>query len=562
MGDGFTILTCKSKSTRNPLYKWTFGSENCSINEFCFSPCGSMLAIVSQDGFLRVFHYDTMELLGIARSYFGGFLCVCWSPDGKYIVVGGEDDLVTVWSLHDRRVVARGQGHRSWVSVVAFDPFTSFSTWDGPDFSDDENPVGDGFNSRYTNDSHRNSDVDRESIPVSGKRPKSGSVRDSLAPDKLGTCYRLGSVGQDTQICLWDITEDVLRQSYEIRQRLSSHDPQPIVNGEVASSNPVVNDVKATGTSLGAKVDSVDGSCNSKTSSNNSKSSGKYTTANSTSGSDSGRNSVNDTSKHSNSTNPNKTSSNNAKNVMAISVNTVGNSVDTVKTENSNDVGPSKSSSSNSKTDSGLTAFNSITQRLSNFSFGNDKKSSDGHNGNKKSFTFSKSTGNHVNSSGSGTSGNTASDNNASSTSVKNSKNISSNVVPSFDPMKLIGSAACPRFDECPLLEPLVCKKIAHERLTALIFREDCFLTACQDGFIYTWARPGFSADLYYSKVIVYSRNFKLYADLYNILLLHYRIYPNIMSQIVPVERQAEQLFNYRFMCVTNRATFHKYEFC
>jgi len=63
--------------------------------------------------------------------------------------------------------------------------------------------------------------------------------------------------------------------------------------------------------------------------------------------------------------------------------------------------------------------------------------------------------------------------------------------VSSFDPMQLIGTPACPRFDECPLLEPLVCKKIAHERLTALIFREDCFLTACQDGFIYTWARPG-----------------------------------------------------------------------
>ena len=59
-----------------------------------------------------------------------------------------------------------------------------------------------------------------------------------------------------------------------------------------------------------------------------------------------------------------------------------------------------------------------------------------------------------------------------------------------YDPIKLIGSPACPRFDECPVLEPLVCKKIAHERLTALIFREDCFLTACQDGIIYTWARP------------------------------------------------------------------------
>lgn len=61
-----------------------------------------------------------------------------------------------------------------------------------------------------------------------------------------------------------------------------------------------------------------------------------------------------------------------------------------------------------------------------------------------------------------------------------------------FDPIKLLGSAACPRFNECPVLEPLICKKIAHERLTALIFREDCFLTACQDGIIYTWARPPF----------------------------------------------------------------------
>jgi hypothetical protein len=57
--------------------------------------------------------------------------------------------------------------------------------------------------------------------------------------------------------------------------------------------------------------------------------------------------------------------------------------------------------------------------------------------------------------------------------------------------MRLIGTGACPRFDECPVLEPLICKKIAHERLTALIFREDCFVTACQDGYVYTWARPG-----------------------------------------------------------------------
>ena len=36
----------------------------------------------------------------------------------QYIVTGGEDDLVTVYSFHERRVVVRGQGHRSWVTVV------------------------------------------------------------------------------------------------------------------------------------------------------------------------------------------------------------------------------------------------------------------------------------------------------------------------------------------------------------------------------------------------------------------------------------------------------------
>lgn len=236
VGDGYTILTCKSKSTRNPLYKWVFSTNNCCINELCFSPCGSNLALVSQDGFLRVFHYDTMELLGIARSYFGGFLCVCWSPDGKYIVVGGEDDLVTVWSLHERRVVARGQGHRSWVSVVAFDPYTtSYTNWDGGDFSDDENQLNEYTatrEERFSGDSTANGGFegfDKNSTPLHAPRvrPHSASFRSdassaALAPDKLAISYRLGSVSQDTQICLWDITEDVLRHPLTMRQRVNS----------------------------------------------------------------------------------------------------------------------------------------------------------------------------------------------------------------------------------------------------------------------------------------------------------------------------------------------------
>uniref|UniRef100_A0A8C5SI26 DM1 locus, WD repeat containing n=1 Tax=Laticauda laticaudata TaxID=8630 RepID=A0A8C5SI26_LATLA len=67
------------------------------------------------------------------------------------------------------------------------------------------------------------------------------------------------------------------------------------------------------------------------------------------------------------------------------------------------------------------------------------------------------------------------------------------NVVPKskLDTAKVLGTALCPRIHEVPLLEPLVCKKIAHERLTVLLFLEDCIITACQEGLICTWARPG-----------------------------------------------------------------------
>ena len=55
-------------------------------------------------------------------SYFGGVRCIDWSADGRYLLAGGEDDCVTVWSLEEQRQVARCSGHSSWVSAVRFIP--------------------------------------------------------------------------------------------------------------------------------------------------------------------------------------------------------------------------------------------------------------------------------------------------------------------------------------------------------------------------------------------------------------------------------------------------------
>nr|XP_027203124.1 WD repeat-containing protein 20-like [Dermatophagoides pteronyssinus] len=231
-GDGFQIFTCKTRQPRNPIFRWSIGSNQSAINEFSFSPCGKYLAIVSQDGFLRVFYYDQMDLIGRMRSYFGGLLCVGWSPDSKFIVTGGEDDLITVWSLQDKRVIARGQGHKSWINSVRFDPFMTDaknSNYHNDDDDDDEengedyvndNDNGDGndqqFKRKDLNEIHP-----RHHSVIQSSTATTKSTNDT-AELRLFTNYRIGSVGQDTQICLWDLTDDIIRQSTVIKSRSRS----------------------------------------------------------------------------------------------------------------------------------------------------------------------------------------------------------------------------------------------------------------------------------------------------------------------------------------------------
>lgn len=121
-----TRLTVKksvqSKNQKaNPVSYWQVSSSK--INAFEFSPDRRHFAVVSEDGSFRIIDFLQEKLLHHYMSYYGGMMCVCWSPDGRYIVTGGQDDLVSIWSLEDRMLVARCQGHNSWVTGVQFDPW-------------------------------------------------------------------------------------------------------------------------------------------------------------------------------------------------------------------------------------------------------------------------------------------------------------------------------------------------------------------------------------------------------------------------------------------------------
>ncbi|TPX45366.1 hypothetical protein SeMB42_g04028, partial [Synchytrium endobioticum] len=159
---GFYVSKPPKTHKYNPLAFWQVGKK--PITALSFSPDLQHVAIVSMDGCLRVIDYEAERLYDTYKSYFGGLTSVAWSPDGKFILTGGQDDLVTIWQFRGR-IVARCQGHQSWVSAVAFDPYRC---------------------------------TDRS--------------------------YRFASVGDDGRICLWDFSVSSLHRPRGVTMRRSRVD--------------------------------------------------------------------------------------------------------------------------------------------------------------------------------------------------------------------------------------------------------------------------------------------------------------------------------------------------
>ncbi|KAF5357826.1 hypothetical protein D9756_001386 [Leucocoprinus leucothites] len=109
----------KEKVVKNPVSHWRISRK--AVVDFVFSPDVKYVAAISEDGCLRIIDALAEQLVDCYASYFGALTSVAWSPDGRFVVTGGQDDLITIFSPWEQRVVARCQGHSSFVSGVAFD---------------------------------------------------------------------------------------------------------------------------------------------------------------------------------------------------------------------------------------------------------------------------------------------------------------------------------------------------------------------------------------------------------------------------------------------------------
>ena len=105
----------------NPVAHWRI-ARNKSITDMAFSPDHTKLALVSTDGSLRLINLLTESLEGTFQSYYGAMNRVIWSPDAKFLLTAGCDDLISIWT-NDGRLLSRCPGHQSFVTGIAFDPW-------------------------------------------------------------------------------------------------------------------------------------------------------------------------------------------------------------------------------------------------------------------------------------------------------------------------------------------------------------------------------------------------------------------------------------------------------
>ncbi|KAJ2992677.1 hypothetical protein HDV02_002903, partial [Globomyces sp. JEL0801] len=148
--DNYLVRPAPKASKSNPRSYWKISKK--AITAIAFSPDLQHFAASSLDGTLKILNITTEKLLDVYSSFFGGVTCAAWSPDGRFIIAGSQDDLLSIYAFRGR-LLARCQGHYSWPTSISFDQWKC-------------------------NDRH----------------------------------FRFGSVGEDTRLCLWDFSMSNLRR--------------------------------------------------------------------------------------------------------------------------------------------------------------------------------------------------------------------------------------------------------------------------------------------------------------------------------------------------------------
>jgi len=113
--DGKYIITLDGKKIK--ILKFPSGklaqtlSHTGSVTSVAFSPDGKYIVSGSQDKTIKVWVFESGELIHSLADHYEGIYSVKVSPDGKYIISGSDDTTVKLWDFSTGNLIRTLEGH-------------------------------------------------------------------------------------------------------------------------------------------------------------------------------------------------------------------------------------------------------------------------------------------------------------------------------------------------------------------------------------------------------------------------------------------------------------------
>lgn len=101
-------------------------SHNSTVNTIAFSPRQKVLVTGGDDGKIKIISYkndaEDQGLLGEYSDWVVGVNALAFSPDGKRVASGGDDGKVKLWDVKNKTQTSELSGHDKPVMSVSFSP--------------------------------------------------------------------------------------------------------------------------------------------------------------------------------------------------------------------------------------------------------------------------------------------------------------------------------------------------------------------------------------------------------------------------------------------------------